>query len=97
MEFSASTAWPGHYLAPGLRPAHSRCRLSASVKTLLIRLRDRVPIDVLHECIHVDCGFRAVVDVIGVLVHIERQDWRRTGERMDVVCRPLIHEPRTAV
>jgi hypothetical protein len=49
----------------------------ASTRALLIRLRCAVPVDVFHECIDVCGGFRAVVDVIGMLVHIEREDRRR--------------------
>src|SRR5207302_1225078 len=66
-------------------------------KTLLICLRDALPVDVFHECIDVRGRVGAVVDMIRMLVHIEREDQDRASERMRVVGRPLIHEPVASV
>src|SRR6476660_9112599 len=49
-----------------------------------------LPPDDGHKGVDVGCRLRAEVDVVGMLVHIECQDWRTTGERMAVVRRPLI-------
>ena len=37
-------------------------------------------------------GFGPVVQMIGVLIHVEREDRRAAGERMAVVRGPLIDE-----
>ena len=42
-------------------------------KVIRERLHYVPPVDVLHECIHIRCRFVTVVDVIRVLVHIERE------------------------
>src|SRR6516165_9467985 len=50
------------------------------------------PADRLHEGVDVACGFGAEVDVVGMLVHIERQDRRAARERVAMVRRPLVDE-----
>src|SRR5689334_5058401 len=45
-----------------------------------------------HESVHVCCRFRAKVDVIGVLIHIEGENGCAAGKGMTVVRCPLIDE-----
>src|SRR5215831_18229028 len=51
-----------------------------------------LPTDDGHKSVDVGCRLRAEVDVVGMLVHVECQDWRTTGERVAVIRRPLIYE-----
>src|SRR5215467_14890294 len=50
------------------------------------------PVEVVHERIDVPLGRGAVVELIRVLVHVERQDRRSACERVRVIGRPLIDE-----
>ena len=54
------------------------------------------PADGQHERVDIARGLGAVIQVIGVLVHIEREDRRAAGQRMAVVGCPLIDEPSVA-
>ena len=49
-----------------------------------------VPADRLHECFDIGRRLGAEIDVIGVLVHVERENRRAAGQRMAVVGCPLI-------
>jgi hypothetical protein len=51
-----------------------------------------LPVDRFHKSVDVGCGLGAEIDVIGVLVHIERQDRRAAGQRVAMICGPLIDE-----
>src|SRR5262245_37156305 len=55
------------------------------------------PVDVLHERVDVLRCRGAVVQVVRVLVHVERQDRRRTRHAMRVIGRPLVHQFAVAV
>src|SRR5262245_61347003 len=55
-----------------------------------------VPADGVHVRVNVSGRLGAVVNVIGVFVHIERQNGLATGEGMTVVGRPLIDQPSVA-
>ena len=37
----------------------------------MVKARDIVPVDIVHKRVYVGGGFGAVVDVVGVLVHIQ--------------------------
>src|SRR5260221_1736754 len=50
------------------------------------------PVDRVHERVHIGRRLSAVVHVIGMLVHIEREDRLAAGERVGVIRRPLVHE-----
>src|SRR5262249_8576687 len=50
------------------------------------------PADGSHESVNISRCFCTEVDVIGVLVHVERKNRRATCERMAVVRCPLIDE-----
>src|SRR5437762_1628017 len=55
------------------------------------------PVEVVHERVDIFRGGRAVVDVVGVLVHIERQDRRASRHAVGVVGRPLVYELAVAM
>src|SRR5208283_5680864 len=59
---------------------------------LAVDARDVRPVDGCHEGIDIGGRLGAVIDVIGTLVHIERQDRAPAGERRRVVHRPLVDE-----
>src|SRR6267142_1359071 len=63
----------------------------------LMQAPDVRPVDVFHERIDVFRGGRAVVDVVGVLVHIEREDRRASRHAVGVIRCPLVHEPPVAM
>src|SRR5262245_13727467 len=46
----------------------------------------------MHERVDIGGSHRAVIDMIGMLVHIERQDGLASGQGVAVVGRPLIDE-----
>src|SRR5882757_2594748 len=52
-----------------------------------------VPIDGLHEGIDISARLGAVIHVIGVLVHVERDHRPATGDRIGVISRPLVDQP----
>src|SRR5215813_9250504 len=58
----------------------------------LMQPRDVFPVDVVHESIDVGGGLRAVINMIRVLVHIERQNGTRSGQTAGMVRSPLIDE-----
>ncbi|OMP13544.1 hypothetical protein COLO4_01454 [Corchorus olitorius] len=51
-----------------------------------------LPLNVLHERVHVGRSLCAVVHVIRVLVHVESQDRRGTRQRMRMVGSPLVDQ-----
>src|SRR6516165_10009450 len=51
-----------------------------------------LPANHLHKTVDVATGFGAKVHVIGVFVHIERQNWRAASQRMAMIGRPLVDE-----
>src|SRR5258708_332256 len=55
-------------------------------------LIDSSPANDAHEGVDVTPGLSAEVDMVGMLVHIERQDWRAPSQRVTMVGRPLIDE-----
>src|SRR5207244_6537721 len=59
---------------------------------LTVGARDVRPVDRRHEGIDIGNRLRSVIDVIRVLVHIERQYWAAAGERRRMVQGPLIDE-----
>src|SRR5688500_3299454 len=65
---------------------------SALYDRALVSIRGAVPVDVLHPGIDIRRRLRAVVDVIRVLVHVERENNRAVAERGRMVGRPLIDE-----
>src|SRR5262245_66163870 len=73
-------------LLPGSAPAPlSFCRLNE--QSLHI-----VPANDVHECVDVARGLGTEVHLIGMLVHIEREDWRAARQCVAMVGRPLIDE-----
>jgi hypothetical protein len=62
----------------------------------VIQLARVIPADHVHEGVHIRACSRAVIDVIGVLIHVEREDRLATGERRRVVGGPLIYEALTS-
>src|ERR1051325_9391015 len=58
----------------------------------LIKTGHVFPVDVAHESIDVGRRFCAVVNVVGVLIHIERQNWGRASETVGMIGCPLIDE-----
>jgi hypothetical protein len=53
---------------------------------------DILPAHGVHESLDIGAGLGAEIDVIGVLVHVERQNGRAAGERVAVIGGPLIDE-----
>jgi hypothetical protein len=51
-----------------------------------------LPADYLHEAIYIPRSFGAEIHVVGVLVHVERQDRRAAGQCVTMVGRPLVDE-----
>src|SRR2546428_2465564 len=72
-------------------------RSSLSSRVRLMEPGDVRPVDVLHECVDVLRRRGAVVQVVRVLVHIERQDRRGARHAVRVVGRPLVHQFAVAV
>src|SRR6266700_1211022 len=66
-----------------------RPRITRTFEKSLI---DRFPANRVHERIDIGRGFRAIIDMIGVLVHIERENRRAAGERVAMVRGPLVHQ-----
>src|SRR5215218_10501665 len=46
----------------------------------------------LHKGVHIGRGLGPEVDMVGVLVHVEREDRHATGERVRMIRGPLIDE-----
>src|SRR4029450_10518723 len=61
-------------------------------RRVLVALLRRWPIDVALERIDVGRGVCAEVDVVGVLVHVERQDGDAPCRRLAVIARVLVDE-----
>ena len=71
-------------------------RLAGSMHRELIAAVHLRPVDVLHEGFDVCPGGGAKVEVIGVLVHVERKQRDPAGQRMRMVRRPLVDERAVA-
>ena len=56
----------------------------------------RVPVDVAHERIDISRGIGTEVEVISVLVHVERKDRYAAGERLGVVAGILVDQASVA-
>src|SRR5262245_38039783 len=69
---------------------------SSSARVRLVQARDVVPANVLHEGVHILRRGGTVVKVVGVLVHVQGEDWRAAGQAMRVVRGPLVHQPPAA-
>src|SRR5438046_961342 len=54
---------------------------------------DRLPVDIAQERVDVGRRVRAEVDVIGVLVHVEREQGDAARDRLAVIGSVLIDEP----
>src|SRR4030095_435977 len=50
------------------------------------------PTDCLHEGFDIAGRLGAEVDMVGVLIHIERQNWRRARQRVAMVRGPLVDQ-----
>src|SRR5690349_15370054 len=85
VKFLSSSIFPAFQteLAPALVP------VSCPIEHQALH---RGPVDGGHEGADIIAGLGAVVDVIGMLVHIEREDRRSAGERMAMVRGPLVDE-----
>src|SRR5262245_29987355 len=81
MMTSSSVEFTAWYCSPSLE------RLSLSEQSL-----DVAPANDVHEGIDIACRLGAEVHVIGVLVHIERENRRATRQGMAMVRRPLVDE-----
>src|SRR5215469_13615778 len=46
----------------------------------------------IHEHVHVAAGLGTEIHMVGMLVHIEREDGLPIGERVAMIGSPLIHE-----
>src|SRR6187455_602279 len=70
--------------------------LSVSTCTFALQFVEEVagvsPTDRLHECFDVASGLGAEVDMIGVLVHVEREYRRCARKRVAMVGSPLIDQ-----
>src|SRR3989304_8923930 len=66
------------------------CRLAASLFSK--RTRHVFPIDVFHKGVYIRCCLRAIVHVIGMLVHIQSENRARSSQTTSVIRRPLIDE-----
>ena len=58
---------------------------------------DPYPIQVCHHLIDVGGCLRAEIEMIGMLVHVEREDRGCPWQAVCVVCRPLVDEPAQAL
>src|ERR1051325_11108893 len=58
----------------------------------LIKTGHVFPVDVAHESIDVGRRLGAIVDMIRMLVHIERQNWGRASETVGMIGCPLVDE-----
>src|SRR4030095_12800332 len=65
---------------------------SALAAEPLVQLRCVVPIDSLHEGIDIRTSLGAIVHVIGVFVHVERNHRPTAGDGIGVIGRPLIDQ-----
>jgi hypothetical protein len=66
------------------------------VHRVLVALVDDLPVDIAQERLEVGLGVRAEVHVIGVLVHVEREDRHATGDRLRMLRCVLVDEPSVA-
>src|SRR6267143_7144517 len=63
---------------------------------VLVALLDCRPIDVAHERVDIRPRVGAEVDVVSVLVHVEREDRDAAGHRLAMIGRVLVDEPAIA-
>ncbi len=49
--------------------------------------------DVLHKCVDIGAGLGAEIEMVGMLVHVERQDRHAAGEAVCMVRSPLDRQP----
>src|SRR6185437_3043387 len=80
------------YQPPRVGSSPSYARRSSSSKLFEHAVR-AAPLDRIHERVDVSASLGAEVDVIGVLVHIERQNRNAACECVAVVGGPLIDQP----
>src|SRR6266511_6371858 len=81
------SAWPHRYFM-----RRDVVRSASPSQYSFIEALHRRPVDRRHERADVVTGFGAVIYVIGMLVHIEREDRRSAGQRVAMIRRPLIDE-----
>src|SRR5499427_837221 len=55
------------------------------------------PIQVCHHLVDIGSCLRAKIEMIGMLVHVEREDRSSPWKAMRVVCRPLVDQPAQAL
>src|SRR5437764_6152976 len=70
-------------------------RLRPHPSSIVELLEDSVsvpPVDHVHENVDVTSRFGTEVDVIGVLVHVQRENRNAPGQSVAVICGPLIDE-----
>src|SRR5947209_6225275 len=70
-------------------------RLRPHPSSVVELLEDSVsvpPVDHVHENVDVTSRFGTEVDVIGVLVHVQRENRNAAGQSVAVICGPLIDE-----
>src|SRR5215813_8285504 len=99
-EVYTTTSWPDRWQATVSTATISTASRNAVRRWLpcmtLMELRDVLPANVLHECIHILCRCRTVIQVIGVFVHVEGKDHVAPREAVRMIGRPLIDEPTGA-
>ena len=81
---SASIALTSSTPMPGRSP-NSGCtsgRGGATLRRVLVAALDRRPVDVAQERVDVGRRVGAEVDVVGVLVHVEREDRHAARDRL---------------
>src|SRR5215813_7484416 len=76
------------------RPCTDRSRCLAAVP--VIELSGVIPADHIHERIDVHGGLGAIVDVIRMLEHVEREDRAPAGERRRMIGGPLVEQALVA-
>ena len=54
---------------------------------------DPFPIQVGHDLIDIGRSLRAKIEMIGMLVHVEREDRRTARQPVRMVCGPLVDQP----
>src|SRR5260370_40853126 len=55
------------------------------------------PIQVPHHVIDIGSCVRAKIELIGMLVHVQREDRSSTWQAVRVICRPLVDVPAQAL
>ncbi|MNV41282.1 hypothetical protein D3C71_1329140 [compost metagenome] len=66
--------------------------LAGGVDRALVALVHGRPVDISHEGIDIRARCSAVVEVVGMFIHVQREDGHPTGSSLGVVAGPLVDE-----